>query len=531
MTQQFDRPRPGSFWRIFSSAGSYQGSPTEAQGAPFSMAANPQLAQATMLSGPGEPHHSKSLSRKSTLVLTDAATAKLAAVTSLVEKLTIDLDSINLLPHQRDEALEELKVYGRDPRSADPIFTKEGIEMLTRHAFNSPSSTTSRNALRCLCNALLLKTECRQMFVDLGYEAKACNKLRNDSRDDEFLVSRIFFLTTYGTNAKLGDLIDKHHLADIIVKNLERQTRHHNDGTPTSDPMVDMALTETLKLLFNITHYCKEKIPQFTQAIPHIVTILCQGTFHVDKPLDSPTGSLVNALLNLELESKEVYSSLYPPVEPTILSDRLIDLLSESRTRYKDEELDSTITALLGVVRTIHNNAPQDVQSSIRDKLLPTEADRNEVLGRSGSLPSWLLKNSTNPLAPELRNTISDLLFDLSDKDASKFVENVGYGFASGFFFNRNIPIPQNASEAFSNAAGGSGRLVNPVTGQFLDSERHPDEPEMTEAEKEREAEKLFVLFQRLQANGIISVENPIRTAVQEGRFEELPDDYQENVD
>ncbi|KAI1431362.1 guanine nucleotide exchange factor [Xylaria sp. CBS 124048] len=502
MAQQFDRPRPGSFWRIFFFSGTYQSSSAEFQ-APFPMAANPQIAQVAMLSGP----------------------AKLAAVTSLVERLTHDLDSINLLPHQRDAALEELKVYGRDPRNADPIFTRAGIEMLTRHAFNSPSSTTSRNALRCLCNALLLKTECRQMFVDLGYEAKACNKLKNDSRDDEFLVSRILFLTTYGTNAKLGNLIDKHNLADSIVKNLERHARRYNDGKPTPEPMVDMALTETLKLLFNITHYCREKIPLFTQAIPHIVTVLCKGSFVVDKPLDPPTGSLVNALLNLELHAKEVQPSLYPPAEPTMLSDRLIDVLSQSRTVYKDEELDSTITPLLGVLRAIHEHAPQDVRTSIREKLLPTETDRKEVLGRSNSLPSWLLKNSTNPMAPELRNTISDLLFDLSDKDASKFVENIGYGFASGFLFNRNIPIPQNASEAFSSGPARPGRLFNPVTGQALDSERHPDEPEMTEAEKEREAEKL------LQANGIISVENPIRTAVQEGRFEELPDDYEEDVD
>lgn len=26
---------------------------------------------------------------------------------------------------ERDAALEELKVYGRDPKNADPIFTKE----------------------------------------------------------------------------------------------------------------------------------------------------------------------------------------------------------------------------------------------------------------------------------------------------------------------------------------------------------------------------------------------------------------------
>ncbi|KAI2640968.1 guanine nucleotide exchange factor [Xylaria nigripes] len=507
MIQQPDRHRPGSIWHIFSSI-SHQRSPVEPQTSSF-IATNPQPTQIAMLSGP----------------------AKLAAVASLVDRLADDLDTVNLLPHQRDAALEELKVYGRDPRDADPIFTNKGIEMLTRHAFNSPSSATSRNAMRCLCNALLLKPECRQMFVDLGYEAKVCNKLKNDSRDDEFLVSRILFLTTYGTNTKLGDLIDKYHLADSIVKNLERHARHHNEGKPSTDPMEDMALTETLKLMFNTTHYCKDKASLFTPAIPHIVTILCKGTFQVEKPLDPPTGSLVNALLNLILESKEVQSSLYPPAEPTMLSDRLVDLLSQSRKIYKDEELDSTVTALLGVIRAVHEHAPQDVQTSIRQKLLPTETDRNEVLGRSGSLASWLLKNSTNPVAPELRNTISDLIFDLSDKDAAKFVQNVGYGFASGSLFNRNMSLSQNASEDFNNAAGGASRPINPVTGQFLDSERHPNVPQMTDAEKEREAERLFVLFQRLQANGVISIENPIRTAVETGRFEELPDDYQENVD
>ena len=138
-----------------------------------------------------------------------------------------------------------------------------------------------------------------------------------------------------------------------------------------------------------------------------------------------------------------------------------------------------------------------DVKKSIRSKLLPTEEDRNEVLGRTSTLPSWLLKNSTNPLTPQLREIISNLFFDMSDKDASKFVENVGYGFASGFLFNRNLPVPDNASEAFSPATGGPSRPVNPITGQFLDAERHPEEAKMTDAEKEREAERLFVLFER----------------------------------
>ena len=104
----------------------------------------------------------------------------------LLDKLTLDLEKICMLPHreqdvevdvdstrltdiERDAALEQLKLYGRDPVDAEPIFTQkvrwgervlfgatmltpmhQGIETLTRHAFNSPSFTTSRNALRCL---------------------------------------------------------------------------------------------------------------------------------------------------------------------------------------------------------------------------------------------------------------------------------------------------------------------------------------------------------------------------------------------
>ncbi|KAI1799134.1 guanine nucleotide exchange factor [Daldinia bambusicola] len=457
--------------------------------------------------------------------------AKLAAVRSLIEKLSQDLVSANLSPQQRDSFLEELKIYGRDPQNADPIFTKEGIEMLTKHASNSSSETTSRNALRVLCNALLLKEETRQLLVDLGYGDKLCEKLQSDSYDDEFLVSRILFLTTYGTDLNLTELIDKHHLADAINKHLERHAARRTSGSPVTNPMEDMALTETLKLLFNITHHCKDRVSSFTPAIPHIVTLLCKGSSRVPKPVDPPIGQLVHALLNLDIGAEEVKKSLYPESNPSVLADRLIDLLSTSTKAYANEDLEPSITPLVSAIRGVHEHAPEDVKKSIRTRLLPTEEDRNEVLGRTSTLPSWLLKNSTNPLTPQLREIISNLFFDMSDKDASKFVENVGYGFASGFLFNNNLTVPDNASEAFSTATGGPNRPVNPITGQFLDAERHPEEPNMTDAEKEREAERLFVLFERLRANGVISAENPVRTAVQEGRFEELPDDYKEDSD
>ena len=92
----------------------------------------------------------------------------------------------------------------------------KGIEILTHHSFHSTSPTTSKAALQCLANALLTKPCTRQMFVDLGYSERAVGRLKKPKKDDEFLMSRILFLTTYGTTQSFKKLIDKHHLADHI---------------------------------------------------------------------------------------------------------------------------------------------------------------------------------------------------------------------------------------------------------------------------------------------------------------------------
>jgi Guanine nucleotide exchange factor synembryn len=42
----------------------------------------------------------------------------------------------------------------------------------------------------------------------------------------------------------------------------------------------------------------------------------------------------------------------------------------------------------------------------------------------------------------------------------------------------------------------------------------------MTDEEKEREAERLFVLFERMEKLGV--AQNPVRSMQQSGRFEEL---------
>lgn len=89
---------------------------------------------------------------------------------------------------------------------------------------------------------------------------------------------------------------------------------------------------------------------------------------------------------------------------------------------------------------------------------------------------------------------------------------------------NKGIPFDQPASHIQDD---NGSEDINPITGQYVSEEKVPDLKDMTDEEKEREAERLFVLFERLKKTGIVDVENPIAKAMREsyGRFEEVDEE------
>jgi hypothetical protein len=218
--------------------------------------------------------------------------------------------------------------------------------------------------------------------------------------------------------------------------------------------------------------------------------------------------------------------SLFPSMNPKGNSEHLINILDAAISHYKSTDLEQLAAPVITLIRKIYGIAPEGVKKYMEFLLLPTDAERNKPLGKSDTLSSRLLKLSTTATTPTLRTSISALMFELSGENSDKFVRNVGYGFAAGFLMSQNMPIPQSANEAFADTE--SGAAINPVTGQRLDTEQVDEGPPMTEEEKEQEAERLFVLFERLKKTGVVDVVNPVEQAMREGRFEELPDDYEE---
>ena len=353
--------------------------------------------------------------------------------------------------------------------------------------------------------------------------------LQSDSIDDEFLLARILFLMTYGTKLDYTQLIQDHHLADSInAAMLRHAKRYSKSSRKTSQqhtqPMDLMALCETLKLTFNITHFHPALTAHFSPSIPNIFKILVRRPVP-SKPLEAPVNALVNALLNLVREDDSA-TTAFPSFDPACNAEHLITLLDTAINTYSPAEIDSTISPLLTLLRRMHELAPAPVKKAMGSRLLPSDAEREQPLGRSSTLPSRLLNLSTSAVTPAIRDSISAFLFELSDSDPATFVHNVGYGYASGFLLSKNIAMPESAMRGHDvRDAEGEQIPINPVTGQRLDREERVHVEEMTDEEKEREAERLFVLFERLRATGVVDVENPVTRAYQEGRITEVHSD------
>lgn len=274
------------------------------------------------------------------------------------------------------------------------------------------------------------------------------------------------------------------------------------------------ALSETLKLLFNLTQFYPHHAPTFTKSLLPILKILSNVKIP-SPPLQPPVTYLINSLLNLDLADERArhftQNPLFPLFSPTCNVDHLIGILDTSVRQYKEEQLEQLAVPLVSLIRTVYDCAPETVKGHMRSALLPSNEERVQPLGTSDTLSAFLLRLSTSPVAPSLRETVSNLLFELSGRDATSFVRNVGYGFASGFLLTHDLPVPENAMEAWSTEVGTGeqpedpgekvsnvdGVEINPVTGQRRDMEAIEPLPDMTEEEKEREAERLFVLFER----------------------------------
>ncbi|KAK5104706.1 hypothetical protein LTS08_002598 [Lithohypha guttulata] len=403
--------------------------------------------------------------------------------------------------------LSSLKVLARSPQAAPCVYCKDGLSTLAKTAFRNDNTTrpaSSLEAARIIANALLLQDQMQQVLADLG-----C-----------LPGGRILFLLTYKSKVDFVTLIESQSLVDNIDEHLSKHVSLASAIHSTNDSMNVSALVETLKLLYNLASKFPTQMHFFSSTTDKLIKILTRLPLP-QNPLSIPTTQILNALAMIDWPSALNQAK---DADMAAFSRRLIENLDCSVSVLQAPQLETALVPLLTVLRKVKEVDDQPSDELLRSSLLPRNEERNRPLGESQSLASRLLKLQTSTGSTILPEAISGLLFDLSDRDAMKFVHNIGYGHAAGYLMAHKIVLPEGLAEGSISDDMSTPIPINPVTGQRLDTEEPAATPEMTDAERQREAERLFVLFERLKATGVVDVETPLRSAQQSGRFEELSD-------
>ncbi|BFZ63116.1 hypothetical protein YB2330_004236 [Saitoella coloradoensis] len=419
------------------------------------------------------------------------------------------VQSANVLPQ-----LQTLKVLGRDSSNCGPICSRIGISTLKSIGLpDGQPSPSSLEALRCLANALLLHPPARVTYVEEGGVENTLRRYETADIDEEFLLGRILFLVTASPSPVTGEVMEGGVVQTAVVNHLERASE-----TDVQDQqMLAMALAETLKLLFNLAKNEPERVSTLKSTLPPLLRLL-RNLPHSSGPPTAPISHVIDALFALT-PSEAVYQ------RPENVK-RMIDILDLSLRSIDIKNLDSNTSAafdkgftpLLGLLNNVSADAPEDIREYVKSRLLPTTEERKNPLGKGDGLSAKIIQLMSVGMGMEnVKECVGGLLYGLSDSNATKFIHNIGYGNAAGFLVNHGIPTP-----ALSDLPRSSSEPVNPITGQFVEEEENIKMEDMTDEGKEMEAEKLFVLFERLRKTGVVDVQNPVREAVESGRFSEM---------
>ncbi|KAJ6530421.1 guanine nucleotide exchange factor synembryn-domain-containing protein [Mycena vulgaris] len=212
--------------------------------------------------------------------------------------------------------------------------------------------------------------------------------------------------------------------------------------------------------------------------------------------------TLLRAHSLLELVFSHYFPGAVDPDDASVRELAKAEAGPRAASESLDDEcspLDDTLSPLVALI-TRFCIADEVSRTRTRDWLCPAGLERRaDLLGRC-------LRLLGSVYHVRLKDSVGDMLFAMCDSDAATLSTLFGYGNVAGFLFHKgivNAPPPPAASASTSAAMSAAAAAnINPITGTA--QEARAPAPEMTDEEKERELERLFVLFDRLERTGAL---------------------------
>ncbi|KAI8320184.1 hypothetical protein GQ54DRAFT_224752 [Martensiomyces pterosporus] len=498
------------------------------------------------------------------------------ACTSVLLRRFVYADTDRCTPKATNLALGLLKVFGRHMSAGDEMATKEAIHgllqlALAMHQRGQGDSQASdcvnacNEALTCVANAMLIEPKSKALFAETsGFETiAAILGSASESATSVLLCGRCLFLsltTADGARHCVEDLELQNTLARATRKCLSVAGNKQAAGERFTPLQV---MDELFKAAMSLTVYFQRSIHKQQNAdaadpssqtsddsLPpeHAVQFLELLQASLDtlmalplaqNHLSSPAKQAISILLNFSTQDPPSIKNAWFPIgdkwkhSDCILSTlvALVNCAVSTDTNVADivDSYQAELAPLALVLVRLMVETP-DIRDRAFKVIYPEGADYTQLPEDRPGISAKLVKVMKLPQGGMLPGAIGDLLYVLWGQDAKQFIMAVGYGNAAGYMLARGIEIPSDVMKQAKEKM--DERLVDPVTGRYLTEDDVAKElANMTDEEKEREAERLFVLFERLNKTGIIKAENPIRAAYQSGKFEEIQDSSDSKAD
>uniref|UniRef100_A0A8C5GY46 Synembryn n=1 Tax=Gouania willdenowi TaxID=441366 RepID=A0A8C5GY46_GOUWI len=431
--------------------------------------------------------------------------------------------------------LRTLRILSRDKKVLAPLVTDGALLTLAKLAGLTTSDTSEedepeKEAMKVLCNVVynssiaqekFIFTKLKQLGVKLTSEEHQCVQcVQIDPKHNR----RVNILKRFVSRLQTGGVS---LLTAALERCLEVQWKDQYEGSldPAAPPIsldASQQIIEILKILFNITHSSHRKVPSEDDAAlyRHLVAILRLCLMRKSVLTTDADDHTVNLLSALPLQCLDVL--LMVPLEQNseqcegrrLNMDCVHALLMFMERRLESgDKIKEKLTPILNLL-TESCRAHRETRHYIRKHILPPLRDVTHRPEEGCTVKSRLIRLMTH-LDTDVKHCAAELIFVLCKENVRRFVKYTGYGNAAGLLATRGLLGGQGFRTSSPDAHYSSDSdsdteeyrqvkdRINPVTGR-VEAEM-PDPMEgMSEEEKEEEAKRLIMLFNKLSRDNII---------------------------
>ncbi|XP_019934911.1 synembryn-B isoform X2 [Paralichthys olivaceus] len=451
-------------------------------------------------------------------------------------------------PSCQKTCLESLRILSRDKRVLGPVATREGMLTLgglarlcageeggdNQISSQEDSSFSSEEeervvveALKCLSNVILNSPAAQQVSVDVQLVNGLCARLRTArtwNHEVGLFTLRLLFLLSALRPDVRGVLRIEKHAVKLLTEVLEHTLDVHWVGLYEAAPPDPQALPisaednqramEALKALFNLT-LCDagEEDDHQLRLITAILRHLLMLRTETEEKTEEAHSHAVNLLNNLPVSCLDVLIDV--PVQGGLEKyggknmDAVQMLLDFMEKRIdKGSNYKEGLTPVLSLM-TEGSRHHREIRRYIKAQVLPPLKDV-KIRPEIGTTVRNKLVRLMTHVDMGVKQMAAEFLFVLCKESVDNLLKYTGYGNAAGLLVARGLLGGGRGETQYSEDEDSDTEeyksakpFINPITGHVEEPMPNPIE-EMTEEQKEYEAQKLVNMFDKLSRQNLI---------------------------